>query len=150
VEKTVQSLKHDIKRLPVNATEDPVRTIFKMTNAFKKDVEQLVKGRPDDGKPGLVQTFRRSKEEFGKAIFRQAPDFKPFDRPLDAPVGFRTPRINWDNELDGPGTSLYGTGMSAPLDITGETFEEEEEEEPIDGEDPRTFVYLDEVLEVAK
>jgi hypothetical protein len=149
VEKRVQSLKNDIRRLPINTPEDPLMTILKLTNAFKKDVELLVKGRPEAGKPGLVQTFRRSKEQFGKAIFRQAPEFKPYDRPLQSPLGIRTQISNWNDEMDEPGFSLSPTGTLTPPDVTDELFEAEEDLE-LSEEDPRTFVYLNEVLEVAK
>jgi hypothetical protein len=134
VETRVQSLEEEIERLPVKSTEDPLKVILRLMAAFKKDVEQLVKGRPDAGKMGLVQTFRSSKQRFSVAISRQAPEFKPYNRPPAKSPNFQTPSMG-SNAL-----SLPPTGTSDSLDIVeGEDFE-----------DPSTFVYLDEVLDVAK
>ena len=47
---------------------------------FKKDVSDLIEGKADAGLNGLVQMFRRAKEDFRQDIFDQAPIFKPFGR----------------------------------------------------------------------
>lgn len=99
-----------------------------MKAAFEKDVKQLVEGIPEAGTAGLIQIFHKAKGEFRDAIFRQAPDFKPFDQ---------------------------STSLSSAHHITSSTFGEgyigdEEALEPFGSKAPNTSIYLNEVLDMAQ
>jgi hypothetical protein len=128
VENKVQRLKDELSKLPTKLTGDPTMTVINMITSFTKDVELLVKGRPGDGKGGLIQNIRRSKERFRDAIFRQAPEFKPFEKPATPNGIFRGPPAN---EL--------------PAGTSGEIVEEDLEPKGLKSVD--TLVYMDEVLE---
>jgi hypothetical protein len=139
VEHKVRSTKEGIANLPAKPSGDPVSTIWKMKAAFEKDVKQLVEGRPEDGTAGLIQIFRHSREQFRDTIFRQAPEFKPFPRP-----SFKF------------GGSQLGSAQSQQAPNPGHVSTEdaqiaqEEDLEPSGVKNPSTFVYMDEVLEVAR
>jgi hypothetical protein len=110
-------------------------TVINMITTFKGDVELLVKGRPEDGKEGLIQKIRRSKETFREAIFRQAPEFKPFEKPAKSTARPTEPSPEQlMHELLAAGTP---PGAS------------EEELEPKGPRSSSTFVYMDEVLDMA-
>jgi hypothetical protein len=131
VDNRVQRLKDELSKLPTKLTGDPTMTVINMIATFKKDVELLVKGRPEAGKAGLIQNIRRSKERFRDAIFRQAPEFKPFEKPAKSSDMFLGAPVN---EL--------------PARISGEVVEEELE--PTGLTNPSTIVYMDEMLERAQ
>jgi hypothetical protein len=137
VEHKVGSTKQGIANLPAKPTGDPVSTIWKMKAAFEKDVKQLVEGRPEDGTAGLIQIFRHSREQFRDTIFRQAPEFKPFAR---ATLKFRS------GQLELPPSRAPSPG---PASAEGQTVREEDLE-PSGEKDPSTFVYMDEVLAMAR
>lgn len=129
VERKVQRIKDELTKYPTKPTGDPVVTIYNMIATFKKDVEVLVKGRANAGKEGLIQNVRRSKEEFREEIFRQAPEFKPFERPAKSRK----------DELD---LSSLVEDVAAGV--------KEEDLEPRGKRNPDRFVYLDDVLERAR
>lgn len=106
-------------------------TIVDMITTFKKDVEQLVKGRPEAGEEGLIQNLRRSKEQFREAIFRQAPEFKPFRKPKES--GDTSPTEDASTQ------STENIGEVLDLDL-----------EPQGPKNPDTFVYMDEVASRAQ
>jgi len=124
VEHRLKRLRETIHELPPKPSGDPVSAIWKMKTAFENDVKQLVEGCPEQGAAGLVQTFRRLKQQFRDAIFRQAPKFKPFERS----AGHGT---------TGPELRAKPVTQREPLEPPGET-------------DPSNFVYIDEVLETAR
>jgi hypothetical protein len=80
VEAKLRTTKQSIEELPHRPEGDPVAAVWKLLAGFKKDVAQLVSGRPEDGVRGLIQIFREFRGQFREAIFKQAPDFKPYDR----------------------------------------------------------------------
>jgi hypothetical protein len=131
VDNKVQRLKDELSKLPTKLTGDPAMTVINMVANFKKDVELLVKGRPEAGKAGLIQNIRRSKERFRDAIFHQAPEFKPFEKPAK------------------PSDMFLGEPIPGlPAGISGEVVEEDLE--PRGRKSPSTIVYMDEVLERAQ
>jgi hypothetical protein len=134
VEHKVQNTREGIANLPVEPSGDPVSTIWKMKAAFEKDVKQLVEGRPEDGAAGLLQTFRHSKEQFRDTIFRQAPEFKPFARPV-VKQAEKQPKLEHESVF----ASLEDVQIA-----------QEEDLEPPGERDPSTFVYMDEVLKAAR
>jgi hypothetical protein len=136
VESRVQRIKENLAKLPKKLTGDPTMTVINMIATFGKDVELLVKGRPEDGKAGLIQNIRRSKETFREAIFRQAPEFKPFEKPTTSTARPTEPSPEqFMHELLAAGT---------PQEVS------EEELEPKGLRSSSTFVYMDEVLERAQ
>jgi hypothetical protein len=64
--------------MPQQIKGEPVAVVWKLIEGFKKDVDQLIAGRPEDGNTGLIQIFRASRHDFREAIFKQAPQFKPY------------------------------------------------------------------------
>jgi hypothetical protein len=124
--------------MPPAPSGDPIATIWKMVAAFQKDVQQLVDGRPESGAAGLIQIFRKSREQFREAIFYQAPCFKPFEEPRvfesDVP-------IRYESHSRPAARVLVAPVHKEPR---------EEDLEPPGTRDPKTVVYLDEVLHTAK
>jgi hypothetical protein len=136
VENRVERIKEGLSKLPTKLTGDPTMTVINMMATFKKDVELLVKGRPEAGKAGLIQNIRRSKETFREAIFRQAPEFKAFEKPAT---------------LTEESTEPSPEQLVDVLPVAGTSLEVAEEElEPKGRKDPKTFVYMDEVLDKAQ
>jgi len=136
VEEKLGRLKEAIADLPPQRSGDPVWAVWKMKGAFEKDVKQLVEGRPEQGAVGLFQTFRRLREQFREAIFRQAPEFKPFERPAKHRAGGLEPPTMPPSPID------HSTAK--------ESVTEEEALEPLGARDPGRFVYMNEVLETAR
>lgn len=128
VDNNVQRLKDELSKLSTKLTDDSAMTVINMIANFKKDVELLVKGRPEAGKVGLIQHIRRSKERFRDAIFCQAPEFRPFEKPA-IPTGM----------------SLVSLANEPLVGIPGDFVEEDLE--PRDLKSPSMVVYMDEVLE---
>ncbi|KIM31729.1 hypothetical protein M408DRAFT_327180 [Serendipita vermifera MAFF 305830] len=121
VERKVRRVKDLLAKLPTKLVGDPVMTIYNMVELFKKDVELVVKGRPNAGRAGLIQSIRRAKETFRDEIFKQAPNFQPFNKPARAE--------------DTPPT------LPAPFGAN------EEDLEPQRKESTENIVYLNEVME---
>jgi hypothetical protein len=124
VEAKLRTTKKNLGELPRKPEGDPVAAVWKLLAGFKKDVTQLVSGRPEDGVKGLIQTFRASRANFRDAIFRQAPDFKPYRRDSRQP-------------------SVHGTASF-------ESIQGGEMLEPTGARDAKTVIYLDEVLDMAE
>jgi hypothetical protein len=136
VESRVERIKEGLSKLPTKLTGDPTMTVINMITTFRKDVELLVKGRPEAGKAGLIQNIRRSKETFRETIFRQAPEFKAFEKPATQTEEPTEPSLEQlTNELRAAGT---------PREVA------EEELEPKGRRNPKNFVYMDEVLDRAQ
>ena len=130
VEKKVEDLREEIAKLPKKPVGDPVLTVMNMVESFKRDVELLVKGRPEAGRDGLIQTLRRSKENFREAIFAQAPDFRPFSKPTNLI------EIPLDTAETAPQKELPGQATEEPL-------------EPVRTKASVPPLYVDEVLNIA-
>jgi hypothetical protein len=136
VESRVKRINDALLKLPKKPTGDPTMTVINMITTFRKDVELLVKGRPEDGKAGLIQNIRRSKETFREAIFRQAPQFKAFEKPATQAEEPTEPSPEQlANELLAAGT---------PREVAEEALE------PKGCKNPSNFVYMDEVLDRAQ
>ena len=118
-----------------------------MKAAFERDVKQLVEGKPEDGTAGLIQIFRHSKEQFRDTIFRQAPEFKPFARSSSKFGAGQLASLRVRAPSPGPVSPerAPSPGPVFPLQIT-----QDEDLEPSGEKNPSTFVYMDEVLEVAR
>jgi hypothetical protein len=124
VKAKLRTTKQNIEELPHRPEGDPVAAVWKLLAGFKKDVAQLVSGRPEDGEKGLIQILRESRGQFREAIFRQAPDFKPY-------------------EQDSRESGVYETASSGSVQ-GGEMLE------PTGPRDAKTVIYLDEVLDMAQ
>lgn len=109
--------------LPDKLEGNPIAIVLRLLTAFEKDVTRLVSGRPEDGAPGLMQTFRKSRCHFYEAIFNQAPDFRPYPR-------------------DSSGRKIEYTHSL--------TTEGHERLEPTGIRDDSIVVYLDEVFDTAE
>ncbi|KIM19796.1 hypothetical protein M408DRAFT_334259 [Serendipita vermifera MAFF 305830] len=133
VQLKVRHIQDDIADLPAKPSGDPVSMIWKMKAAFEKDVKQLIEGIPEAGIAGLIQTFRRERESFREAIFKQAPDFQPYSKPASV--------------LSKLGTESRQTLLSHTT--TGQNGDEEALE-PSGLRAANTSVYLDEVLHMAR
>jgi len=108
-----------------------------MKTAFEKDVKQLVEGRPEQGATGLLQTFRHLREQFRDAIFRQAPEFKPFEKPVTYQSGGPESRPQPTSDDGHSGAKDHGVTQEEALEPSGQ-------------KDPSNFIYMDEVLEAAR
>ena len=81
VDANLASCKKELSQLPARFIGDPVGEVWRLLADFKRDVGDLVTGRPDDGKDGLMQRIRQARQEFREAIFQGAPQFKPYAEP---------------------------------------------------------------------
>ena len=73
VDNKVQRLKAALAKLPQKPASDPVVTVMTMLESFQKDVALLVKGRPEAGRAGLIQSLRRSKGPSVRRYFVKIP-----------------------------------------------------------------------------
>lgn len=122
LDRLLKQTQEDISRLPNPPSSEPVSEIMKLINAFVRSVEQLVEGVPDE--KGLLQTLRRPRDEFKKAIRHTAPYFLPLE-------------------------SFLALRLEAPRTVTPFSFlssEETWEEEPCDASSP---IFIDAVLKKA-
>jgi hypothetical protein len=149
VEAKLRITKQNIEELPRKPEGDPVAIVWKLLEGFKKDVAQLISGRPEDGVKGLIQIFRASRGEFKEAIFRQAPDFKPYNfKPYKQSPRIHTPRVDAS-----PRPLSRCATPRAPSEYEVEFFEpvqRGEMLEPTGFRDAKTAIYLDEVVKMAQ
>jgi hypothetical protein len=127
VEGTSRDIKGELEKLPPKLEGEPVPVVISLLDVFRRDINQLVAGKPEDGEKGLIQIFRERAERFGEIIFSQAPCFRPFDTP--------------------------GSNSNAPSEDTGELYYDDGEDEGLEPAGPRnplTFVYIDRALKMAK
>ncbi|KIM31731.1 hypothetical protein M408DRAFT_20955 [Serendipita vermifera MAFF 305830] len=130
VESKVRQIKKDLGDIPVKPSGDPVSIIWKVKAAFERDVRQVIEGIPEAGITGMIQTFHREKGQFREAIFRQAPDFRPYNKANPHPQD--------------KGTA--GASIAAKVTQTMD----EDALEPSGPRAANTVVYLDEVLTTAQ
>lgn len=131
VERKLRETSEALNELPEEPQGDPVSAVLNLTTNFQKDVALLVQGRPEDGESGLLQKFRHHKGTFRDAIFNQAPQFKPYKCPSN---------ITENESLQPSNSDLEDTenGGTEKLEPSGKK------------RDPYSFVYIDEVLTMAK
>jgi hypothetical protein len=86
------SCKKDLAELPVRSISDPVGEVWRLLSGFKRDVEDLVAGRPDDGEKGLIQMVRGARQVFRETIFKGAPRFRPWTKPATGAESPTTPQ----------------------------------------------------------
>jgi hypothetical protein len=108
VDAHLSACKKDLAELPVRSISDPVGEVWRLLSGFKRDVEDMVAGRPDDGSRGLVQMVRSARQEFREAIFKGAPRFRPWTKPgtgVESPttpqdtVNGLEPQVNADDTV---------------------------------------------------
>jgi len=110
IDTNLTSCKKELAQLPASFTGDPVGEVWRLLASFKRDVNSLVTGRPEDGRGGLMQRIRQSRQEFRDAIFQGAPRFKPYSKPSGGP---ESPRTRQDTsgglepEVNAKGTVVY-------------------------------------------
>lgn len=110
VDTNLVSCKKELTRLPARFIGDPVGEVWRLLADFKRDIGDLVTGRPDDGKHGLMQRIRQARQEFREAIFQGAPRFKPYAKPSSGPESHRTRQDTAEGlepEVNGRGTVVY-------------------------------------------
>ena len=147
VKARVQEIKLEIARLPIIPTDDrdSLATLMNLLEGFKQDVQNLVKGRPEDGYDGLVQTFRESRGRFREAISRQAPEFQVFDRPKQG--NFSVPVQSNPRTFFRPNSHIPTPERES---ISTRHTTSEMHSEPIHVMDSERVVYMDEVLQYAE
>ena len=102
--------KKELAQLPARFIGDPIGEVWRLLADFKRDVNDLVTGRPDDGKDGLLQKIRRARQDFREAIFQGAPRFKPYAKPISGPESPRTRQETAEGlepEINADGTVVY-------------------------------------------
>jgi hypothetical protein len=145
----LKKIKLEIARLPTTPTDDrnSLATLMNLIEAFKQDVQNLVKGQPEDGENGLVQTTRESRGRFRETVFRQAPEFQVFNKPKQATVNVPS-QLNGRAVLRPSGhIPRAGESISTPQTV-GDMHRKHSESARVTDSD-RT-VYMDEVIEYAK
>ena len=85
IDANLLSYKKELDELPARFLGDPIGEVWRLLGNFKQDVNQLVNGRADDGKNGMIQGIRQARQDFREAIFQGAPRFKPYAKPSSAP-----------------------------------------------------------------
>jgi hypothetical protein len=104
------SCKKELAQLPTRFIGDPVGEVWRLLAEFKRDVNDLITGRPDDGKNGLIQGIRHARQVFREAIFQGAPRFKPYPKPSSGPESPRTRQDTAEGlepEINASGTIVY-------------------------------------------
>ncbi|KAG8755211.1 hypothetical protein FRC14_004253 [Serendipita sp. 396] len=139
VEARLETIQKELAKLPSKVEGDPVTEVWKMIEEFKSDVQALVLGRAQDGEKGLIQNFRASREEFRESIFQQAPDFKPYDCPAGL-YGSRSLDVDQSISSTTDDTDSSGEGATGEL----------ERLEPSGTRNPKTLIYIDEVMDMAR
>jgi len=81
LDKLFERTDHDISRLPIPPSADPMGDLLKMIGAFVRRVEHITAGSPDEN--GLIQAVRGPRNQFKREIRQTAPDFRPLERPRD-------------------------------------------------------------------
>jgi hypothetical protein len=127
IEVHLKRTKERLAKLPPKIEGDPIPAVYSLVDVFKREVSQLVEGRPEDGEHGLIQKFRDFADRFGEIIFSQAPCFRPYNAP--------SPTSDAPSEDTGELGSIDG---------------QEDGLEPSGRRDSATFVYIDEALQMAK
>ena len=117
VDDNLDSCRKELAQLPDRFTGDPVGEIWRHLADFTRDVNDLVTGRPDDGKTGLIQRTRQYRQRFRESIFQGAPQFKPYSRhvkpdttPASRPVSPQTLQGTAEGlepEISASGTVVY-------------------------------------------
>lgn len=79
VDRLLEQAEHDISRLPIPPTSEPMEEMFRLIDLFVGSLQCLVDGTPE--KHGLIQTLRKPRERFKGDIRQTVPDFRPFERP---------------------------------------------------------------------
>jgi hypothetical protein len=107
IDNKLLTYKKELDGLPASFTGDPIGEVWRLLVNFKEDVNQIVTGRADDGRDGLVQRIRQAKQDFREAIFQGAPRFKPYAKPSS---GSESHRVRQDTAggLE-PGVNASGT-----------------------------------------
>ena len=82
VDRLLEQAELEISRLPIQPTSEPMEEMFRLIGLFTGSLQHLVHGTPESD--GLMQTLRKSREEFKGNIRQTAPDFRPFERPKNA------------------------------------------------------------------
>lgn len=124
MESTLKSTRERLSQLPPKPEGDPIPAVYGLVDNFKRDISQLVAGRPEDEEHGLIQIFRTLSDLFGEYIFAQAPCFRPFDSAEDGPEE-DTGEFHSNNDQD--------EGLEPPCP-----------------RNPNTFIYINEALKMAK
>ena len=116
VDRLLEQAEHDISRLPIPPTSEPMEEMFKLVDLFVGSLQCLVDGTPE--KDGLIQTLRKSQEVFKGDIRQTAPDFRPFERPRNGSTVplLPPPRFLSNEEPE---------SVSQPLDTTRAIFVED-------------------------
>ncbi|KAG8829739.1 hypothetical protein FRC17_006131, partial [Serendipita sp. 399] len=139
VEARLQTIQSELAKLPTKVEGDPVTEVWKIIEEFKSDVNTLVSGRAQDGEKGLIQIFRASREEFRESIFRQAPNFKPYNRPSQ-------PKESVISQVMRGASSGTQEGEADGEEVGKEL----EKLEPVGARNTSTMIYIDEVMKIAK
>ena len=110
VDSNLDSCRKELAQLPTRFIGDPVGEIWRLLADFKRDVNDLVTGRPDDGKIGLIQRTRQSRQKFRESIFQGAPRFKPYTSPVSGPESPQTLQDTAEGlepQINASGTVVY-------------------------------------------
>jgi hypothetical protein len=94
----------------VRSISDPVGEVWRLLSSFKRDVEDLVAGRPDDGEQGLIQMIRGARQVFREEIFKGAPRFRPWTKPATGVELPTTPQDTFDGlepQVNAANTVVY-------------------------------------------
>ena len=110
VDANLDSCKKELTQLPVCFSGDPIGEVWRLLADFKRDVNDLVTGRPDDGNTGLIQRIRQSRQSFRESIFQGAPRFKaytPVNGAIEHPHSLQDTAGGLEPAINASGTVVY-------------------------------------------
>ena len=110
VDTNLDSCRKELTQLPVCFTGDPIGEVWRLLTDFKRDVNDLVTGRPDDGNTGLIQRIRQSRQSFRESIFQGAPRFKaytPVGGAIERHYALQDTAGGLEPEINASGTVVY-------------------------------------------
>ncbi|KAJ7886796.1 P-loop containing nucleoside triphosphate hydrolase protein [Mycena olivaceomarginata] len=81
LENTIQKTRAGLQQLPKPPSSDPVGEVVSMLHQFIAELNNIIEGvyHPE----GLLQGIRPAQEQFRREIRHTAPDFRPFEEPVE-------------------------------------------------------------------
>jgi hypothetical protein len=81
LENTIQKTRAGLQQLPKPPSSDPVGEVASMLHQFIAELNNIIEGvyHPE----GLLQAIRPAQEQFRREIRHTAPDFRPFEEPVE-------------------------------------------------------------------
>jgi hypothetical protein len=117
LENIIQKTRTGLQQLPKPPSSDPIGEVASLLHQFIGELNNIIEGvyHPE----GLLQAIRPSQEQFRREIRHTAPDFRPFEEPVEFRMEYEEPfpdPVFLLNE-DGEGRQGPHAGKTMPIFI---------------------------------